>query len=68
MAILKEIWDHRNNIVYKDAIVDVVKIFENAQLKIWACIANLEKENPSFHTQICVYVQEHVFLAFKNNK
>jgi len=35
MTILREIWEHRNDIIYRDALEDVVDIFVNTQLKAW---------------------------------
>jgi len=34
MTIVTEIWNHRNKIVFKEGVVDVVEVFSLAQLKV----------------------------------
>jgi len=38
MTIVTKIWNHRNKIVFKEGVVDVVEVFSLAQLKVWSWV------------------------------
>jgi len=40
LAIVCEIWNHRNKVVFKNGRVDDVEIFSLAQLKGWLWVKN----------------------------
>ena len=40
IAVVSEIWSHRNKIIFKDGVLDSSKIFSLAQLKVWSLITS----------------------------
>jgi len=40
MTIVWVIWNHRNNIIFRDETVDAKEVFTMAQLKTCGCIIN----------------------------
>jgi len=40
IAVVNEIWSHRNKIIFKDGVLDYSEIFSSAQLKVWSWITS----------------------------
>jgi len=38
IAVVSEIWSHRNKIIFKAGVLDYSEIFSLAQLKVWSSI------------------------------
>jgi len=62
----RSIWDHKNNVVFRNPKVDGMKIFASVQLKAWTLTRNKIPKLFS-HTLIGVYAWKHVLQVSKNN-
>jgi len=40
IAVVSEIWSHRNKILFKGGVLDYYEIFSLAQLKVWSWITS----------------------------
>jgi len=47
VAIISEVWSHKNKVVFKGGVVDAVEIFSLAQLKGWLW-ANYKMKRTTF--------------------
>ncbi|KAK8470303.1 hypothetical protein PHAVU_004G108700, partial [Phaseolus vulgaris] len=43
IGIVSEIWNHRNNVVFKNGRVDLVEVFTMVQRKIWSWVTVKER-------------------------
>jgi len=40
IAVVREIWNHRNKIIFKGGVVDHLEIFSLAQLNVWTWVTS----------------------------
>ena len=40
VALVSDIWRHRNNCIYKGGVLDHFEIFSSAQLKVWSWVSS----------------------------
>jgi len=38
IGVVNEVWKHKNRVIFKGGVVDVVKVFVLAQLKAWTWV------------------------------
>jgi len=43
VGIVSEIWNHRNNVVFKNGRVDLVEVFTMVQRKTWSWVTIKER-------------------------
>jgi len=40
IAVVNEIWNHRNIVIFKGGVIDVLEVFALVQLKAWSWVAS----------------------------
>ena len=40
IAVVNEVWKHRNRVIFKGGAVDVLKVFALVQLKVWSWVTS----------------------------
>jgi len=46
IAVVSEIWKHKNKLIFKGGVIDVLEIFTLVQLKVWSWVTS--KTSSSF--------------------
>jgi len=54
IAVLNEIWKHRNNVIFRGGVIDVLEVFTLVQLKAWAWVTSKSQDAIFSFSDWCV--------------